>query len=90
MVNRARTSVIKSAKAGFRSEALRYVRSMKLLQLSREKCAGSMDKIENVLSLIADAETTKKVRSFHYHTWKMEKNVYRRRKDSRDIEQPSF
>ncbi|CAM6110918.1 unnamed protein product [Calypogeia fissa] len=60
-ISMARNSVIKSSKAGLKREALRYVRSMKLLQLSREQCAGSMDKIEHVLSLIADAETTKKV-----------------------------
>jgi hypothetical protein len=60
-VLRVRNSVIRSIKAGLKREALRSVKSMKLLQLSRNQCAGSMDKIDHVLRLISDAETTKKV-----------------------------
>lgn len=76
-MNRARNSVIKSSKAGFKREALRYVRSMKLLQLSRDQCAGSMDKIDHVLSLIADAETTKKVRCLdHYAVKKKRPEIF--------------
>lgn len=74
-ISMARNSVIKALKAGFKREALRYVRSMKLLQLSREQCAGSMDKIDYVLNLIADAETTKKVsEAIHVGTTAMKEN----------------
>lgn len=58
---RTRTELIKVAKAGARHDALRRLRNMKLLQVSRDQCAGFMDKIEQVLGVIADAETSKKV-----------------------------
>ncbi|BBN13895.1 charged multivesicular body protein 7 [Marchantia polymorpha subsp. ruderalis] len=60
-VETTRTELIKVAKAGARHDALRRLRNMKLLQVSRDQCAGFMDKIEQVLGVIADAETSKKV-----------------------------
>ncbi|KAL3691709.1 hypothetical protein R1sor_005360 [Riccia sorocarpa] len=56
-----KTELIRVAKAGDRRDALRRLRNMKLLQASRDQCAGFMDKIEQVLGVIADAETSKKV-----------------------------
>ncbi|KAG6543035.1 hypothetical protein Mapa_015531 [Marchantia paleacea] len=60
-IETTRTEFIKVAKAGARRDALRRLRNMKLLQVSRDQCAGFMDKIEQVLGVIADIETSKKV-----------------------------
>ena len=41
--------------------ALRHARELKLANESREKCASFLNRVEEVLSVIANAESTKKV-----------------------------
>lgn len=42
--------------------ALRYARELKLVTGSRDKCTMFLNRVEEVLSLIANAESTKKVK----------------------------
>lgn len=48
-------------KAGDKQTALRHVRYLKIALDGKEKCTGFMDKVEEVLGMISDAESTKKV-----------------------------
>lgn len=41
--------------------ALRHARELKLANESREKCASFLNRVEEVLSVIVNAESTKKV-----------------------------
>lgn len=43
--------------------ALRHARRLKVLTTSKEKCETFMDRIDEVLTAIADAEATRKVRN---------------------------
>lgn len=48
-------------KAGDKQTALRHVRYLKIALDGKAKCTGFMDKVEEVLGMISDAESTKKV-----------------------------
>ncbi|KAF6167238.1 hypothetical protein GIB67_029876 [Kingdonia uniflora] len=50
-----------SIKAGKKQIAVRYARQLKLASESREKCTTLLNRVEEVLSVIANAESTKKV-----------------------------
>ncbi|KAM4086894.1 hypothetical protein ACJW30_10G136600 [Castanea mollissima] len=47
--------------SGNKKVALRHARELKLANESREKCASFLNRVEEVLSVIANAESTKKV-----------------------------
>lgn len=59
-----------SFKSGDKQSAYRYVRQSKLFTESRKRCTPLLERVEEVISLIASAETTKKVYNF------CGKNVY--------------
>lgn len=44
--------------------ALRYARELRLASESREKCATLLNRVEEVLQIISDAESTKKVSEY--------------------------
>lgn len=50
-----------SFKAGDKQGAFRYVRQSKLFSESRNKCTQLLERVEEVISLIASAESTKQV-----------------------------
>ncbi|KAK1293014.1 hypothetical protein QJS10_CPB17g00837 [Acorus calamus] len=56
-----RKLALASLKSGNKQIALRHVRQLKSLSESRNKCTSFLDRVEEVLSAIADAESTKKV-----------------------------
>ncbi|KAL2345545.1 hypothetical protein Fmac_006830 [Flemingia macrophylla] len=56
-----RKSALASLHSGNKKLALNYVREMKLVTNSREKCSSLLSRVEEVLGIIADAESTKKV-----------------------------
>ncbi|KAK1317373.1 hypothetical protein QJS10_CPA05g00063 [Acorus calamus] len=56
-----RKLALASLKSGNKQIALRHVRQLKSLSESRNKCTSFLDRVEEVLSVIADAESTKKV-----------------------------
>ncbi|KMZ61769.1 SNF7 family protein [Zostera marina] len=57
----SRKSTIVSIKSGNKQAALRHMKQMKLFSESREKCTTLLDRVEEVITLISDAESTKKV-----------------------------
>ncbi|KAF5207873.1 charged multivesicular body protein [Thalictrum thalictroides] len=57
----SRNSALASIKSGNRHVALRHARLMKLTSESREKCTSLLNRVEEVLGVIANAESTKKV-----------------------------
>ncbi|KAK7259094.1 hypothetical protein RIF29_24690 [Crotalaria pallida] len=57
----SRKSALASLQSGNRKLALRYARELKLFNQSREKCSSLLNRVEEVLGVIADAESTKKV-----------------------------
>ncbi|XP_028791392.1 charged multivesicular body protein 7 [Neltuma alba] len=57
----SRQSALTSLHSGKRKLALRYARELKLATQSREKCSSLLNRVEEVLRVIADAESTKKV-----------------------------
>ncbi|CAL0302355.1 unnamed protein product [Lupinus luteus] len=57
----SRKSAMDSLHSGNRKLALRYARELKLFNQSREKCSSLLNRVEEVLGVIADAESTKKV-----------------------------
>ncbi|OIV95333.1 hypothetical protein TanjilG_07489 [Lupinus angustifolius] len=57
----SRKSAMASLHSGNRKLALRYARELKLFSQSREKCSSLLNRVEEVLGVIADAESTKKV-----------------------------
>ncbi|KAF7804981.1 charged multivesicular body protein 7 [Senna tora] len=57
----SRKSALASLHSGNRKLALRYARELKLATQSREKCSSLLNRVEEVLGIIADAESTKKV-----------------------------
>jgi len=58
---RLRKSALASLQSGNKKLALNYARELKLVTQSREKCSSLLNRVEEVLSVIADAESTKKV-----------------------------
>ncbi|OMO82307.1 Snf7 [Corchorus olitorius] len=58
---KSRQSALASLKSGNKKLALRYAREMKLGTGNREKCTSLLNRVEEVLSVIANAESTKKV-----------------------------
>ncbi|EEF47153.1 charged multivesicular body protein 7 [Ricinus communis] len=57
----SRNSALAYLKSGNKKMALRHARDMKLASDSREKCTSLFNRVEEVLNIIADAESTKKV-----------------------------
>ncbi|XP_058738426.1 uncharacterized protein LOC131610484 [Vicia villosa] len=57
----SRKSAVASIHSGNRKIALRYARELKLATQSREKCSSLLNRVEEVLGVIVDAESTKKV-----------------------------
>ncbi|KAI4301607.1 hypothetical protein L6164_034868 [Bauhinia variegata] len=57
----SRKSALASLRSGNRKVALRYAREMKLATESREKCSSLLNRVEEVVGIISDAESTKKV-----------------------------
>lgn len=53
---------LSSHKSGNKQVAYRYIRQVKLFSESRAKCISFLERVEEVLGLIANAESTKKVR----------------------------
>ncbi|XP_051118933.1 uncharacterized protein LOC127243107 isoform X2 [Andrographis paniculata] len=58
---RSRNSALASLKSGNRENALRYVKKLKLVSQSRERCTALLDRVEKVLNVITDAESSRKV-----------------------------
>jgi len=56
-----RNAAILALRSGDKQAALRHARRLKILTISKKKCESFMDRIEEVLTFIVDAETTKKV-----------------------------
>lgn len=56
-----RKSAFASLHSGNKKMALNHAREMKLVTQSREKCSSLLSRVEEVLGIIADAESTKKV-----------------------------
>lgn len=59
---RLRKSALASLQSGNKKLALSYARELKLVTHSREKCSSLLSRVEEVLGVIADAESTKKAR----------------------------
>lgn len=60
-MHRSRASALASLKLGNKQVALKCAREMKLASLSREKCTALLNRVEEVLAVIADAEASKEV-----------------------------
>ena len=58
---RSRKTALAFLHSGNKKVALRHARELKLANESREKCATFLNRVEEVLSVIANAESTKKV-----------------------------
>uniref|UniRef100_A0A0D9UZU2 Charged multivesicular body protein 7 n=1 Tax=Leersia perrieri TaxID=77586 RepID=A0A0D9UZU2_9ORYZ len=57
----SRRRALLSFKSGDKQAAYRYARQSKLFSESRKRCTPLLERVEEVISLIANAETTKKV-----------------------------
>ncbi|KAF5462313.1 hypothetical protein F2P56_018334 [Juglans regia] len=57
----SRKSAIASLSSGNKKVALRHARELKLATQSREKCTSLLNRVEEVLNVIVNAESTKKV-----------------------------
>ncbi|KAM3329454.1 hypothetical protein ACQJBY_026487 [Aegilops geniculata] len=57
----SRRAALMSFKAGDKQGSFRYVRQSKLFSESRNKCTQLLERVEEVISLIASAESTKQV-----------------------------
>lgn len=57
----SRSCALASMKSGNRQVALKHAKQMKLTSQSREKCSSLLNRVEEVLSVVTDAESTKKV-----------------------------
>lgn len=60
-MHRSRASALASLELGNKQVALKCAREMKLASLSREKCTALLNRVEEVLAVIADAEASKEV-----------------------------
>ncbi|EYU23567.1 hypothetical protein ABFS82_04G148200 [Erythranthe guttata] len=58
---KSRNSALASLKSGNKKIALRYAKELKLTTQSRERCTSLLDRVEEVLQVITDAESSKKV-----------------------------
>lgn len=58
---RSKKAALASLNSGNKKVALRHAKALKLASESREKCISFLNRVEEVLSLIANAESTKKV-----------------------------
>lgn len=58
---RSRNSALASLKCGNKKIAIKYAKELKLTSQSRERCTTLLDRVENVLQVIMDAESSKKV-----------------------------
>lgn len=57
----SRSSALASIKSGNRQAALKHAKQIKLISQSREKCTSLLNRVDEVLSVITNAESTKKV-----------------------------
>ncbi|XP_011025277.1 PREDICTED: uncharacterized protein LOC105126188 isoform X3 [Populus euphratica] len=57
----SRKSALASLNSGNKKVALRHAREMKLASESRERCTALLNRVEEVLNVIANAESTQKV-----------------------------
>ncbi|CAK7348555.1 unnamed protein product [Dovyalis caffra] len=57
----SRKSALASLSSGNKKVALRHAREMKVASEGRERCASLLNRVEEVLNVIANAESTKKV-----------------------------
>jgi charged multivesicular body protein 7 len=60
----SRRRALASFKSGDKQGAYRYVRQSKVFSQSRNRCTQLLERVEEVISLIASAESTKKVQYF--------------------------
>jgi len=60
----SRKLALASFKSGNKQAAFRHGRQSKLFSESRIKCTSLLERVEEVLRVIADAESTKKVKPF--------------------------
>lgn len=58
---KSRELALASLKSGSKNVALKHAREIKLASESREKCTSLLNRVEEVLRVIADAESSKKV-----------------------------
>ncbi|VFQ88830.1 unnamed protein product [Cuscuta campestris] len=58
---KTRKAALASLKCGNKIAALRFAKELKLVSQSRDKCTNLVDRVEEVLRAIADAESSKKV-----------------------------
>lgn len=58
---KTRKSALASLKCGNKSAALRCAKELKLTSQSRDKCSNLLDRVEEVLRVISDAESSNKV-----------------------------
>ncbi|XP_077218494.1 SNF7 family protein [Tasmannia lanceolata] len=58
---KSRKSALDSLKSGNKQAAHRHIRQLKLTSNSREKCTALLNRVEEVIGVIANAESTKKV-----------------------------
>ncbi|XP_057854674.1 uncharacterized protein LOC131064539 isoform X3 [Cryptomeria japonica] len=58
---KSKASALSAIQAGNKQVSLRHVRYMKMALESKAKCVGFMDRVEEVLGVIVDTESTKKV-----------------------------
>lgn len=61
---RLRKSALSSLNSGNRMAALRHARELKMSYDSREKCTSLLNRVEEVISVIANAESTKNVSQY--------------------------
>ncbi|KZV24303.1 hypothetical protein F511_01785 [Dorcoceras hygrometricum] len=59
--HKTRNSALAFLKSGDKRVALKYARELKQVSLSREKCTALLDRVEKVIQVIADAESSKMV-----------------------------
>lgn len=62
---RSRQSALASLKSGNKKLALRHAKEMKLGTENREKCNSLLNRVEEVLTVIANAESTKQVSCYN-------------------------
>ncbi|XP_031393376.1 uncharacterized protein LOC116205064 isoform X2 [Punica granatum] len=58
---KSRSSAVASLRSGNKKVALRHARELKLASESREKCVSLLNRVEEVLNAISNAESTRKV-----------------------------
>lgn len=59
--HKTRNSALTFLKSGNKRVALKYARELKQVSLSREKCTALLERVEKVIQVIADAESSKMV-----------------------------